>query len=78
MRYADDTIQKSGHVNHWYFKGWPDSGIPEKKEEMVAFNTLAGNLAEYILINYKTYTREMLITCQDGRGISGTLVAILA
>ena len=45
---------------------------------MVAFNTLAGNLAEYILMNYKTYTREMLITCQDGRGISGTLVAILA
>ena len=78
VRYADETIQKTGHVNHWYFKGWPDSGIPEKEEEMVAFNTLAGNLAEYILMNYKTYTREMLITCQDGRGISGTLVAILA
>ena len=45
---------------------------------MVAFNTLAGNLAEYILMNYKSYMREMLITCNDGRGVSGTLVAILA
>ena len=24
VRYVDDTIQKSGLVNHWYFQGWPD------------------------------------------------------
>ena len=78
VRYADETIQKSGLVNHWYFQGWPDQGVPEREEEMVAFNTLAGNLTEYILMNYKSYTREMLIACHDGRGISGTLVTILA
>ena len=37
-----------------------------------------GNLTEYVLNNYNKYRKEILIHCNDGRGVSGTFLSILA
>ena len=44
----------------------------------MAFNILVSRITDYIMGNYEKYRREVLVHCNDGRGVSGTFVSILA
>ena len=64
------------YIDHWHYTGWPDSeGIP-KDNDIEAFKHLLDFLSDHIM--NAEQNEDVLIHCLDGRGQSGTLIAILA
>ena len=68
-------VVKKTVVDHWHYTGWPDDGIPDD-HTLEGFEMLTNFLIEFIL--RKQNYDKVLIHCREGRGKSGTLLAIIA
>ena len=62
-------------VTHWHYTGWPDDGVPED-HGLEGFKILTKFITEFLL--QKANKNKVLVHCREGRGKSGTMLAIIS
>ena len=72
-------VEKGGikkEVTHNWFRGWPDFGVPEDKDEIEGFTELIKRFDSFV--SNDAETGRSLIHCRAGWGRSGTLLTIIS
>ena len=70
---SEDTEER--HVYHFYFKNWPDNGVPHDSDAFLGFLDCA-SLKQSTLTSEGLSPGPIIVHCSAGIGRTGTFIVI--